>query len=43
MVWSGIFLRGHVDPKIDEQVWDEVRNIQSTNKELKTKALELRR
>lgn len=42
-VWSGIFLRGRIDPKIDEQVWDEVRNIQSRNKELKTKAVELRR
>ncbi|CAB4043289.1 Hypothetical predicted protein, partial [Paramuricea clavata] len=42
-VWSGIFLRGQVDPRVDSEMWNEVRNIQTKNKELKTKALELRR
>jgi hypothetical protein len=42
-VWSGIFLRRQVDSQVETEVWDEVRKIQSKNKELKTKALELRR
>jgi hypothetical protein len=42
-VWSGIFLRGQVDPRVESEIWNEVRNIQTKNKELKTKALELRR
>ena len=36
-------MRGQIDPKVENEIWDEVRNIQTKNKELKTKALELRR
>ena len=42
-MWAGVFFRGQVDPKIDDQIWDEVRNIQTKNAELKAKAVELRR
>ncbi|XP_046864897.1 myotubularin-related protein 9-like [Xenia sp. Carnegie-2017] len=42
-VWSGIFLRGHVDPMIDEEVWKSARKIEMKNKELKMKAFDLRR